>query len=349
MSLVNTLAQNFRANAPEYNKYEFRITEAGAYSAFKRQTDAGGGIISEDLKQKAFNSMGRGLQIPVIDYKDVTIRSTRPLVIPVDENTSQLVTVTFSTLAYGFHMYPRQHFNNDIDYQRDFDAKFKAMLVKLASTLDGLADTALNAAKTQVVGQVVGGHTFASNIVSETAASLKDSYILGDLDPLQRSNDFMPFMMDVIGNQGLNSILQRMDGFGQFNQENKTLQYLSKNFHFSNQISNGVGKAATGYAVPEQSLGILTRVEPDSIFRTKLPDGHEWDTMVLPGLGLEVGTYGYIGAVDASAVAGGATGHLTRTVQQVFDFAVDIAFITPYNSDPATIPGPIIKFDIATS
>lgn len=348
MSLVATLVQNFRANAPEYDKFEFRITEAGAFNAFLTQDMSGMSWMTPDLKRTVLGSTpANTVSVPVINYKDVTIRSTRPLTIAADENTSALDVITFSTLAYGFHMYPMQHYNNEIDYQKDFDRKFKAMLVKLAATLDGLAVTALDAAKTQVIGEVVGGHTFASNVVSEAAATLKDSYILADLDPLMRSNDYMPFMMDVVGNQGVNAILQRMEGFGEFNQENKALQFMSKRFGFSNAISNAVGKDATGFAIADGTLGLLTRVEPDSVFRTRLPDGHEWDTFVLPGLGIEVGTYSYISAVDASAVAGAATAHLTRTSMQAFDFAFDIAFPVAYNSAIATIPAPIIKFDVA--
>lgn len=140
-----------------------------------------------------------------------------------------------------------------------------------------------------------------------------------------------------------------MDGFGTFNEENKTLQFDNKRFHFSNSIANATGKKATGFAVADGSLGLLTRVEPDSIMKTKLKTGHEWDTLVLPGLGIETGTYTYEMAVDGSTLAPGATDHLTRTGEEVFDFAFDIAFVTPYNSNPASIPSPIIKFDIATA
>ena len=351
MSLVATLVQDFRGRAPEYDKFEFRITEAGTYNAFFTQDMSGSSWMTPDLKQTVLASTpANTVSVPVINYKDVTIRSTRPLTISADENTSALDTITFTTLAYGFHMYPAQHYNNEIDYAKDFDRKFKAMLVKMASTLEGLAVTAIDAAKTQVVGEVVGGHTFASNVVSETGiANLQSSYILSDLDPMMRSNDYMPFMMDVVGNQGLNAILQRMEGFGEMNQENKTLQFMSKRFGFSNSISNAVGKDATGYAIADGTLGMLTRVEPDSVFRTRLPDGHEWDTVVLPGLGIEVGTYSYISAVDASSVAGAATAHLTRTSMQAFDFAFDIAFVPAYNSDLTTIPAPILKFDVATA
>ena len=263
MSLVSTLVQDSRVTS-DLSKYEIRIEQAGIFDTFKRQSDAPGGILTDELKRVAFNSAGRDVTVPVLNYKDVTVRTTRPLTIAADENTSAFVTITWTTLAYGFKMYPAQHFNNDISYQQDFDHKYKAMMRKFIATLEGLGNTALNAAKTQVVAEVTGGHTFASNVVSETGiTNLYDSYIMHDLIPMMASNDFYDMGMDVVGNQGLRSIVQRMAGFGQYNNEDKTLPFENKLLHWSNQISNASGKNATGYAVADSSLGVLMRVEPD--------------------------------------------------------------------------------------
>jgi hypothetical protein len=352
MSLVLSLTDGFRAKSPEFSKNEFRMTEMGITNTFMRQTDSSSSWVTPEIRQKAMMSTGNSLSLLVMDYKDITIRATRPLIIPVDENTSRYVTLTWVTLAYGFHMYPRQHFNNDVDYQLDFNTKFRAYLVKLASTLEGLGLIALNDGKTQVVGDnadLPGGHTFSSDVVHETAAtSINNSYIIGDLDALMRLNDFNTFGMDVIGNQHLNTLLNRQEGFGASNQENKQWQWMGKNWQFSNTITNASGKKATGFAVSDGNLAFLTRIEPDSIYRTKLPNGHEWDNIQLPGLGINVGTYGYIKEVDMSSLHAG-TSWATRTHMQAFDFAVDVAFVTPYNSDPANIPSPIIKFDVAVA
>lgn len=349
MSLVATLAQEFRVMVPEFDKFELRLTQAGTFDTFMRQSNSGATWLTDNLRQRALASAGNTVKLPVINTKDVTIRTTRPLTISDDENTSALYTVTWATLAYGFSMYPAQHYNNDISYQQDFNKKFRAMIVKLLSTLESQAVTAVDGLKTQVIGELVGGHTFASNVVSETGITTLDkSYIISDLQPIMASNNYTGFGMDVVGNQGLNGILRRLDGFGAMNQEDKTLAYAGKNFHFSNSISNATGKNATGYAIEDGTLGVLTRVEPDAVMRSRIPDGHEWDVITLPVLGIPVGTYSYQSAVDASAVAGAATAHLTRTYKQVFDFAFDVAFIGAYNSDRATIAGPVIKFDIDT-
>lgn len=346
MSLVATLVQNSRVRT-EMDKNELRIEQAGIFDTFRMQSDAPGGILTSQLKETALRSAGKLVKTPVLNFKDVTVRSTRPLTIAADENTSAFITFTFVTLAYGFKMYPAQHFNNEISYQEDFDHKYKAMIVKFIQTLEGLGATALNNAKTQVIGEVVGGHAFTSNVVSETGIStLKNSYILNSLAPMMASNDFYSMELDIIGNQSLRDIIGRMEGYGTYNEENKVLQLGSKRLHWSNQIANAAGKNATGYAVAPGTLGLLYRVEPDSLMRTKLDTSHEWDTINLPMLGIPCGTYYYEEAVNAASLASPATDHLTRTGAQVFDFAFDIGFVTAYNSAPVSIPSPIIKFDI---
>ncbi len=345
MSIVNTLVQDFRADVPDFDKNEFRIMNAGMLSTFQKHTDSPTSWVTNDLKNKAMLSTSNNdVTIPVIDYKDVTIRTTRPLTIAADENTSQLYTVTWTTFAYGFKMYRAQHFNNDISYQRDFNAKMKAMLVKMTSAIEDAGVAVVEAAKTQTIGQLVGGHTFTSDVVHEFAATYKDSQIIGDLLPMMQSNNFYNMMLDVVGNQGVNALLRRMEGFGAQNSENKQWQWGGNDFMFTNAIANGSGKKATGFAINQDTLGLLSRVEPDSQFRTRLGTSHEWDTVTLPGLNIEFGTYYYEEAVSAAALGAHAT-HLTRTGAEVYDFAVDLAFLTPYVSDTSDPVTPIIKFD----
>lgn len=344
MSLAATLVQNSRVRT-ELDKFELLIEEAGTYDIFRRQSEAPGGILNQRIKDAAFVSAGREVKVPVLNFKDVTVRSTRPLVIPADENTSAFVTVVWTTLAYGFKMYPAQHFNNDIGYQDDFDHKFKAMMRKFIQTLEGLAVASLNAGKNQVQPELVGSTSWASNVISETGiGNLNSSYMFHDLNSLMASLDFYSMNLDVVGNQSLRSIISRMEGFGTYNNEDKTLPFAGKMMHFSNQIPNAAGKNATGYAVADGSVGLLKRVEPDSIMRTAIGTSHEWGTVNLPLIGT-VGSYYYEEAVDASSLHA-ATTHLTRTTAQNFDFAFDIAFILPYNSAPSTIAAPILKFDI---
>lgn len=349
MSLLATLAQDFRANSPGFDANEFRMTNMGITNAYKNQSDSVDSIISPELKDKAMASAGRNVKIPVIDYQDVTVRTTRPLVIPTYANNSALVTVTWVTMAFGFPMRTAEHFNNDIDFQKDFNKKYAAMLVKFASTLEGYGAANLNTNKTLVIngatsGTTVGGHTLVSGVVNETTDALKNAEIYSDLPPMMGQNDFYTNGLDIIGNQGLHAIMRRQEGFGDANTENKKIQYANNNFQWSNSITDAVSKSATGYAVAPGNLGLLFRIEPDALLRTDLGQGTKWDQIVLPGLEIPCGTYQYVGAVDPSAEGAHLT-HLTRTGQYMFDFAFEVGFITAYNSDSANLPGGIIKFD----
>jgi hypothetical protein len=94
MSLVLTRIQNIRAKA-NLDKWETRPSRYGVYDLFKRDTENPMGIITPELKQKAFASIGSTLETPVIDYDGtVTIGSSRTATIADDENTSKMQSIT---------------------------------------------------------------------------------------------------------------------------------------------------------------------------------------------------------------------------------------------------------------
>lgn len=358
MSLLLTRVQDVVTNNPNLYKWENRLNLLGAFDAFKRQSEQGGGVLTTALKEQIRAAAGKTVKTPVINNKGVTIRSTRPLVIPIDENTSTFVTFTKTTLAYGFHIYPNRHHNNYVSMQEEFEAQFKAMMVGFSDSIEALCVTKLDAAKTQVISGATtpGNHTFAANVVSETGiGDLKNSYILHDLIPMFRmmkmhgvKGQMDVSEIDVVGNPYFESIVRRQEGFGVFNQENKTLPMGNKMFHWSKDITNAAGKDATGFAIANGSLGLMTSVERPSLYGSSTSDGHKWGTVRLPWLDIEVGTYEYNGAVDAATAIGGAdVADMTRDIVQVYDFAFDLWLVTPYNSAPSTIPSPIIKFNIA--
>lgn len=353
MSLLATLAQNYRVKSPGFDKNEFRMTNMGITNAYMNQSKAVDSILSPELIDRAMMSSGRNVQIPVINYQDITVRTTRPITIPTFSNNSALVTVTWVTMAFGFPMRTAEHFNNEIDWQTDFNKKYEAMLVKFASTLEGYGATNLNNGKTLLIngvssGTTVGGHTLASGVVSETVTLLKDSEIMADIPSMMLQNDFKNNGLDIIGNPGFKSIMQRQEGFGEFNTENKRVQWANNNYQWSNAITDASGKNATFYAVPSGNLGILFRVEPDALLRTDLGNGTKWDTIVLPGLDIPCGTYEYPGTVDISG-EGAHVAHLSRTGQFMLDFAFEVGFLTAYNSNTATRASGIIKADVEKS
>ena len=343
MSLVLTRIQNIRANS-NIDKYEYRASRYGALDCFMVQSNDPTGILTEELKTKARTSIGNILETPVIDYdKDITIGNTRELTIADSENTSRMIQINFATYAWGFTVTPAMYMNNEIGIQRDFETKMMKYIYKLAQKLDETALAALAAAKTKVINNPL--------LYDKTGNTINAKWderenVLGDLNVIMGANDYYG-QLHVVGDPGLESLLKKLAQKGLYNVVNKRNEYGDKIVHLTNSLGAEAGNYARGYAVNAGSLGILTRFERDCLLGTVSGDGHEWGIATLPLLNMPCGTYFYDSVGNYSGIAGAATADMVRTRKEHYGFAVDIAFITAYNSDPDTLASPILGFSIA--
>lgn len=343
MSLLATRMQNMRAKG-NLDKNEYRPSRYGALDVFMQQTNDPAGIITEDLKTKAEKSIGSTLETPVINYDGaITIGNTRSVTIADSENSSKMHTLTFATYSWGFTIVPAMYMNNEIDMQRDFEVKFNKYLYQFAKMLDGVCISALTAAKTQVFKDALQYAT-TGNTLQSTWDDREN--VIGDVNPIMSANDYYG-QLHLIGNGGIESIIRKLAEKGLYNSENKQLEYSDKILHFTSEIVNDEGNYGTAFAVTDGNLGLLFRFEREAILKTKARTGHEWDIDTLPMLNMPVGTYYYESVVDASGIAGAATADMTRALKQHYGFSVDIAVVTPYNSDPTKIASPILKLQVA--
>lgn len=361
MSLVATRIQNIRANS-NLDKYEIRGSRYGAFDCFVEQTNSPMSMVSDELKAKARGSIGAPkLQVPVINYDSgVTISNSRSTTISDDENTSAFVEVTFATYSFGFTMVPSLYMNNEIGYQKDFEKKLMKYIYALGKALDSAALTALDSAKTQAIANPLL-YSFDSTGATPTfilsANWNQRENILGDLGVMAGSNDFFD-QMHIIGDAGLQSMVQKLAQKDIYNAVNKRNEYADKVFHFSNSIAPKENVYAQGFAVNEGSLGVLTRFERECLNGTTARTGHEWGIATLPVLNIQCGTYYYESVGDYSAIAGAASADMDRVMKEHYGFAVDVAFITSYNSHPAAtgsgssavpaLPSPVIKFEVGS-
>ena len=343
MSLLATRMQNMRSSS-NLDKNEIRPSRYGALDVFMQQSADPAGILTPELRQKAEQSIGRTLETPVIDYDaGITIGNTRSVTIEDSENTSKMHTITFATYSWGFTIVPAMYMNNEISMQHDFEAKMNKYLYAFAKKLDGVCISALGAAKTQV---------FKDSLQYSTTGNVLESSwddregIIGDINPIMAANDHFG-QIHLVGNGGFESIIRKLAQSGLYNAENKQLEYSDKVLHFSNEIVNAEGKYGTAYAVTDGMLGLLFRFERESLLGTRARTGHEWGIENLPMLNIPCGTYYYESVSDVSGIAGAATADLTRGLKQHYGFAVDVAVVTPYNSDPATNASPIIQVQVA--
>lgn len=342
MSLVLTRIQNIRANS-NMDKFEYRPSRYGALNCFMEQSNDPTGILTEELKSKARTSIGSTLETHVIDYdKGITIGNQRTLEIADSENTSRMLQITFATYAFGFTVTPAMYMNNEISIQRDFETKLMKYIYKLAQKLDETAIAALAAAKTNVIKNPLL-YDKTGNVIN--AKWTEREHVLGDLNVIMGANDFYD-QLHLVGDAGLESILKKLAQKDLYNSENKRNEYNDKIVHLTNHLAAD-GKYAQGYAINSGSLGMLTRFERDCLLGTVSGDGHEWGIATLPMLNLQCGTYFYDSVGDYSAIASDATKDMTRTRKEHYGFAVDIAFVTAYNSDTETLPSPILKFNVS--
>lgn len=347
MSLVLTRIQNIRANS-NLDKFEYRPSRYGALNAFMVQSEDPTGILTEELKQKARTSIGNTLETPVISYDaGITIGSTRTLTIADSENTSKMVQITFATYAWGFTIAPAMYMNNEIGIQKDFETKMMKYIYAFAKKLDEAALAQLAASKTQVLKNPLL-YDFSSNAIN--AKWTERENVFGDLEVMMGANDFYG-QLHIVGDPGVESIMRKLQQHGLYNDVNKQNEFGTKIVHLTNNIAAAKGKYAQGYAVNAGSLGMLTRFERDCLLGTVSGDGHEWGIATLPLLNMPVGTYFYDSVGDYNAIAGAATADMTRTRKEHYGFAVDVAFLTAYNSKPSgagALPSPILAFNVSS-
>lgn len=344
MSLVLTRIQNIRANS-NLDKFEYRPSRYGALNAFMVQSEDPTGILTEELKQKARTSVGNTLETPVINYDaDITIGSTRTLTIADSENTSKMVQITFATYAWGFTIAPAMYMNNEIGIQKDFETKMMKYIYAFAKKLDEAALAALAANKTQVLKNPLL-YDWSANAIN--AKWTERENVFGDLEVMMGANDFYG-QLHLVGDSGVESIMRKLQQHGLYNDVNKQNEFGTKIVHLTNNIAAAEGKYAQGYAVNAGSLGMLTRFERDCLLGTISGDGHEWGIATLPLLNMPVGTYFYDSVGDYNTIAGAATADMTRTRKEHYGFAVDVAFLTAYNSAPSTLASPILAFNVSS-
>ena len=344
MSLIATRLQNWRVENPEFDRNMARPLEYGALDFFIEQTNAANSIINPNLRDRAFASIGNTVQVPVINYDgDVTVSNVRSCVIADDENTSALYTVNWVTLAVGFTMVPSLYMNNEISYEHDFARKMEKVCRALATAMDEQAIAALEANKTQVFKDQLY-YTVSSNVVK--VPYLARMEWLADMNAIMRANAY-PGMLHVIGNTGIDSLVRKMAEHGIYNDVNKRLEYDNKVFHYTANISNESNVFATAYVVEDGNVGVLTRVDRESLRRARA-NLNEWDVVRLPYIDLPVGSHYYTAVGDQSGIAGAASADMTCAVKEYFGFSVDIAFLVAYNSAPGTVANPIIKVEVAS-
>lgn len=346
MSLIKTRLQDIRVKYPsQYDRDELRRTQNGLLDMALRQTRSAAGILSPDLIAQAETSVGRNMDIPVMKKGLVTISNVRSCEINAGQSESDLVRVVWVTMASDILMTRALYETNQIKYEFDFNKKLQDIVEAWKVEMEESLDLALNANKTQVFNSPLPTTEFTVAGGAIQVPKSKEDFFFNYLEAINFADDFYTPAVQVVTSHAAMPVISKYINQGDSNAVNTKFQFLNKDFAFSNRVTVGAGKRATGYWMPDGTMGVLTRTDIDSRLNSKSTDGTQWAEDMIPGLPFPVGVQYKSTCDDQTALEAGLS-HLQATLVEKWQLSVDFAILMPYNSDPVTKPSAIRKFEL---
>ena len=342
MSLLETYKQEIRTvMPPAIQRDEWRYTRYGLLTATKEMTNSAMSIINDDLKQKALASEGRDLGIPVMKMGDMVIKNQRSCTIGDFDNETEIITLTWSTLVLDIHMVKSQYAKNELSYLQDLNKKLEKADHTFAKAVEDLIYAKLDTEKSPIYASPLVPTKYPLVGDAMQVAVVQQDKFFNDLEVIMQGDDFYSMPFKVLGSTTLQADVNDYGNQGANNDENTAFQFGGFDFRFSNHLVTAT--RATGFCMTDGSIGILTRINQDSVDGNITTDGTEWSITSMPTFGFDVGVQYKSTCTDLSGVAG--LEHLEATMVERWQFSVDVAIVTPYNSDPATKAGVIKKFE----
>jgi len=344
--LQATYLQDLRVNYPsDLDRDELRVTQTGLLMMVMAMTTSPTSIVSDELITLARQSVGRQLDVPVMQKGNVTIKNTRSCTVDCAQSTSGFVTVTFRTVVADICMVPSQYKKNEIKYLQDLNRKVTDMVEKFLVIIEEDLDTALDANKSQVYNSSIVGDKYALTAGAIQVPEADQDYFFNDLEAINYSDDFYSPTVKMVSSPSMMPVISNFINQGPSNAENKAFQFPGKDFHFSNRVINTAPAKSTGYFMPDGSIGMVTRVDPDAQDGNTATDGTSWFEDRLPGMPFNVGVKYNSKCADNSAIHTAGLEHLTASMIEHWQFSFDFGIIVPYNSDLATKPSSIRKVE----
>lgn len=346
MSLQATYLQDLRVQYPSrLDRDELRVTQAGLLTMAIEMTNSPASIVSDELIALARQSVGRQLDVPVMQKGVVTIKNVRSCTVDCAQSQSGFVTVSFKTLVADLCMVPSQYKKNEIKYLQDLNRKITDIVEKFLIEVELDLDTALDANKSQVFNSSIVGDKYALVAGAIQVPVAEQDFFFNDIEPINYADDFYATTVKMVSSASMMSVISKYINQGGGNAVNTNFQFSGKDFRFSNRITNTAPAKSTGYFMEDGSIGLVTRVDPDAMDENEATDGTRWFTDRLPGMPFDVGIKYNSKCSDQSALEATGLAHLTATLIEHWQISFDFAIIVPYNSDLATKPSSIRKVE----
>jgi len=317
---------------------EHRQSKYGILQAFQADTP---NLVPAEVLMRAKKAGIHGVTIPVIKKKSHSIKTTRQCAVIDYANESAFVTLSFATVGFGFNMIPSEYGNNYIGYQDDFNRKLNDGVRDVLTNLDAACYTKLNTDKSVINA----GEDNPWPVVGDTfqIPSADQLTFLNELGATMDQDDFSgPYQ--VIGSPRLSPAVKYMAAQGQANQTNLIFQFGDYEFYYSNRMLVPAGDRMAAFVAPKGSLGFIPWVDPDAQMGNQSSDGKVWSEEFIPQLGFNVGMMFQSTCGENSAKAGAG---MEQSMIEGYSFFFDYALLTAYNSDSATLAGPVKKITVA--
>lgn len=346
-NLVATVLQDYISfYGGRLDRHEQRPSEYGGLNLFKAQTNSPLSILDDKVKTNLENSFNVAVKVPVINYKDVAIGNARTCSLQTDGITSQLVTLTSVTYAFGFIAYPEQHYENYVEYSTAIQKLIDAGLQKLAATVDAGCINLLETNKNQYFPQAMLDYYPEAGDAFQVPQASKD-FFYNNLGSIMTTADYTG-IPDITTNHIGMAMVRKIAAQGEGNAVNQGFQLLGYTWYPTNRVTNGAGTIeSTIYAVAPGSVALASRIDPDAKHRSRIHESKYWDVFPnAPYVGMDLGVFYQADCADASALQAATLAKLTRTKVESWEFSVDVFYIKPYVSDVANRYSPIFKAEI---
>lgn len=346
-NLVATVYQDYISfYGGRLDRHEQRPSEYGGLNLFKSQTASPLSILDDKVKTNLEQSFNVAVKVPVVDYKNVAIGNVRTCAMKTDGITSQLVTLTAVTYAWGFVAYPEQHYENYLDYATAINKLLDAGFQKLASTIDAGCIALLEANKNQYFPQEMLDYYAEAGDAFQVPQADK-AFFYNNLASILKTADYTG-NPDVTTNHIGMAMVREVAAQGEGNSVNQGFQLLGYVWYPTNRVTNGGALIeSTAYAVAPGSVAIASRIDPDAKKRAVIHQSKFWDVMPnAPYINMDVATFYQADCADASALQAATLAGLTRTKVESWELSLDVFYIKPYVSDAANRYSPIFKSEI---
>lgn len=358
----------------KFDHFEQRGSAYGALRAFQEESNPSDprSMITPQLVENVRKSFGITVKEPVLDYFAPTLATSRVCTFATEGATSDLVTLVFNTYRSGFVIARADNTNNYVKYQNEWQRDFDGVLEKIGRQLDADAVAVLELNKnTYWTGVAPEFYTETGDVLQVPNADKDDMY--NQVQAIYQKMDYNSSDIKVIDSPRHTPLVRRYANQGSGNSTNLGFQFGPYTWYPTNRVTDTADGSL--FTFPRGSVGMMTRMDPDSLDRSRIHESNYWDVMegvpllnsqtlmaaqsqamgleVTPPARIDLGVHYQAECKDVTSIKAAALAGLTASKAESWWFSFDVVFVVNRNSraeaSPPTDFGSILKFDVLSA